>query len=461
MSGVAEHSLTLAFGGGALLGSVAVFFAVARYSWRSVRHVKAERARRQGLYERQLAEVAEREQEAACSWSGYRKFQIVGREAEDDRGAMVSLYLTPFRHGEEGQPERLPRFRPGQYVQIRADIPGQANLLTRCYSISQAYAPDTYRITVARAPGGADPVTGERHPPGVVSNFLFEGGRVRSVLELTVPQGDFWVDMSRSEPVVLVGWGIHTAPLLCMFEALAREGRREVWLFVEVGSEPGMFRHALAPLKELAQANRDQLNIVISSFFGSASEEGPPLPQDPFSELGDHGNTLQVRQSFAMGGVSNREGRQGFTWIKRALPAHYKATASFYVSAPALALREAKHDLEAWGVPEESVHFEVFDRASLDAISEVEEDTGSSQVSFETSGVEAAWDPSARTLLGLAADHKVRIPSTCKIGKCGECEVALSSGKVRYVNEPDWKVKPGHCLPCVCVPASSNVVVRA
>lgn len=458
---MAEHSLTLAFGGGALLGSVTVFFAVARYSWRSVRHVRQERAHREQRRARQLAEVAEREQEAACSWSGYRKFQIVGREAEDDRGAMVSLYLTPFRHGGEGQPERLPRFRPGQYVQIRADIPGQANLLTRCYSISQAYQPDTYRITVARAPGGADPVTGERHPPGVVSNFLLDGGRVRSVLELTVPQGDCWVDMSRNEPVVLVGWGIHAAPLLCMFEALAREGRREVWLFVEVGAEPGLFRHALAPLRELANAEPKRLNIVLSSFFGNASEEGAPLPQDPFAAEGDHGNTIQVRQSFSAGGISNREGRQAFTWIKRALPAHYKATASFYVSAPALMLREAKHDLEAWGVPGESVHFEVFDRASLDAITEVEEEGGSSQVSFETSGVEAPWDPSARTLLGLAAEHKVRIPSTCKIGKCGECEVPLAKGKVRYVNDPDWKVKPGHCLPCVCVPASANVAVRA
>lgn len=440
-----------------LLGSLAVFAFTLRWSTRARRHVRERRAARGRELAQELSRVEALERRAACSWAGYRKFQVQERIDDAQATDVASFYLAPFR--AEGDERPLPEFLPGQYLQVRVDLPGQANLLSRCYSLSAVYAADRYRITVARVPGAIDPLTGASHPPGVVSSYLLDKVHERAVLDVTVPQGDFWVDPQRPEPVVLVGWGVHAVPLLCVFETLARQTSREVWLFLEVGSEEDIPKHLLDPLVSLAEGAVGRLNLWISA-AGYEGESGMGhvsrrLPRVSMEEVRDGTSKL--------GGspVVRREGRQAVAWIKRVLPDHAQGAAHFYVSGPALMLREAKHDLQAWKVPDDHVHFEVFDRESLDAISEVADESGDSQVTFEASKKTVAWDPEQRNLLGLAASCKVRITSTCKIGKCGECEVTLVSGKVRYAKDPDWKLKPGHCLPCVATPASATLVLGA
>ncbi len=431
---------------GLLAVSGALLLLSAAWSGRTVARLRRERAQRAEALAREERRVAELEQEAACSWAGYRKFQVVRRVEEGSLGEAASLELSPFRAPGEQGAVRLPRFVPGQYVQLRVDVPGQPSLLTRCYSLSAPWTADRYRITVGRARGGVDPLTGARWPAGVVSSFLLDRVRERAVLDVTVPQGELRVDPARNEPAVLVGWGHHAVPLLCAFDAIAREGTREAWLFLEAPERAALPHATLAPLLERARAAGRRLRVWISLAGVDGQAQGTRPDEDP---------TLVRRP------VVEREGRQAIAWIKRVVPTHFRSAAEFFVSGPALMLGEAKHDLEAWGVAEERVFFEVFDRESLDAISPSEADAGQCQVAFEGSGKSAAWDPEARNLLALAAAHKVRIPSTCKIGKCGECEVPLVTGKVRYAKAPDWKVKPGHCLPCVAAPASPSLVLGA
>lgn len=463
--------LPLALSAVSLLGSLGVLGFTLRWSYKSLRHLDAERRRREGGLEAEVQRVADLEEQAARSWQGYRKFQVVKRIEEDAHSNVATFELAPFRLSDEDQGVSrrtgsmqilpplldLPTFKPGQYIQLRVDLPGQANLISRCYSISKAYDPKTYSITVARVPSAIDPLTGRTYPPGVVSTYLLDSLHERAVIDVTVPQGDFWLETQSSDPVVLVGWGIHAVPLLCIFETIARsQSNRKVWLFLEVGHEEDLIK-LLDPLVELAEQDvTGRLRIWLSfgrwdsdSGMGRISRRVPRLE----AELGESLNPDE-------GNVTRREGRQAVAWIKRKVPAYFGSAASFYVSGPALLLRESKHDLEAWGVGADRVHFEVFDRESLDAISEVES-TGPSKVTFDVSGKTLDWDPDHRNLLGLAASAKIRIPSTCKIGKCGECEVGLVSGQVRYTKDPDWKLKPGHCLPCVATPASSTLVLGA
>lgn len=461
----------LALGVLSLVGSLAVLAFTLRWSWRSLRHLKAEGSRRRSTVEGELKRVEDLEEQAARSWSGYRKFQVVGRTEEDVHGNVVTFQLAPFRlsDADQGVSRRtgsmmlapplkdLPNFRPGQYIQLRVDLPGQANLISRCYSISSAYDAKKYSITVARIPGAIDALTGRAYPAGVVSTYLLDSVHERAVIDVTVPQGDFWLDPERPEPVVLVGWGIHAVPLLCMFETIARTpGTRKAWLFLEVGHEEDLIK-LLDPLVELAEKDPSgRLRIWLSfgrwdtdSGMGRISRRIPRSVADLAESLSPDDEV-----------VTRREGRQAVAWIKRKVPDYFGSAASFYVSGPALLLRESKHDLEAWGVSPDRILFEVFDRESLDAISEVES-TGPSKVTFDVAGKTLDWDPDHRNLLGLAASAKIRIPSTCKIGKCGECEVSLVSGQVRYTKDPDWKLKPGHCLPCVATPASSTLVLGA
>lgn len=464
--------LPLALGAVSLMGSLGVLAFTLRWSWKSLRHLEAERERRLARVEAEVQRVAELEEQASRSWQGYRKFQVVKRIEEDSHSNVATFELAPFRLSEEdmGASRRtgsmmifpplkdLPTFKPGQYIQLRVDLPGQANLISRCYSLSRAYDAKKYSITVARVPSAVDPLTGRTYPPGVVSTYLLDSLHERAVIDVTVPQGDFWLETQSSDPVVLVGWGIHAVPLLCIFETIARSGgSRKAWLFLEVGHEEDLIK-LLDPLIELAEKDPSgRLRIWLSfgrwdsdSGMGRISRRVPRISSDLAESLNPDTDD----------NVTRREGRQAVAWIKRKVPEYFGTVASFYVSGPALLLRESKHDLEAWGVSPDRVHFEVFDRESLDAISEVES-TGPSKVTFDVAGKTLDWDPDHRNLLGLAASAKIRIPSTCKIGKCGECEVSLVSGQVRYTKDPDWKLKPGHCLPCVATPASSTLVLGA
>jgi uncharacterized protein len=448
--------LPLALGALSFVGSLGVLGFTLRWSRKTVRHLEAERARHDFKVLEELDRVAILEKQAEVSWAGYRKFQVVGRVKEDALGNMATFRLKPFslpgKSGESEKAVELPTFKPGQYVQIRVDLPGQANLLSRCYSLSRAFTPDEYQITVGRVPGAMDPITRQTYPPGVVSSYLLDSVRERAVLDVAVPGGDFLLEPSLPDPVVLVGWGIHTVPLICMFETIARTTTtREVWLFIELAHDEDLYR-LLEPILELTKSDpKGRLRVWLSFAHGEGSEKVSRRLPKVACDL--EGSDKEDR-------VTKREGRQAVAWIKREVPSYFATAADFYVSGPALALRESKHDLEAWGISEEKVHFEVFDRESLDAIAEVEA-SGVSKVTFDVAGKSADWDPDHRNLLGMAAATKVRIPSTCKIGKCGECEVSLVSGKVRYAKEPDWKVKPGHCLPCVATPASATIVLGA
>ena len=456
--------LPLALGALSFVGSLGVLGFTLRWSWRSVRHLEAERARHKLAVLAELERVAILEEQAARCWAGYRKFQVVGRVEEDSLGNIATFQLKPFLPSTDLDLSRsatrqviapflgLPSFKPGQYLQVRVDLPGQANLLSRCYSLSRVYreGEDVFQITVGRVPGAIDPLSHEMYPPGVVSSYLLDSVHERAVLDVAVPQGDFLLEPADSAPAVLVGWGIHAVPLICMFEAIARSGTREAWLFLEIVNE-GDLRALLEPILNLAKTDRKRRLRIWLSFAS-----GDPTTDKVSRRLPKVSGESPEEQA----PVTYREGRQAVAWIKREVPSYFATAAEFYVSGPALLLREAKHDLEGWGISAEKYHFEVFDRASLDAIAEPET-SGVSKVTFDVAGKSADWDPEHRNLLGLAAASKVRIPSTCKIGKCGECEVSLVSGQVRYAKEPDWKVKPGHCLPCVATPASTTLVLGA
>ncbi|MBL4849393.1 MAG: 2Fe-2S iron-sulfur cluster binding domain-containing protein [Planctomycetes bacterium] len=457
--------LPLALGALSLVGSLGVLGFTLRWSWRSLRHLDAERARHERSVIAERERVAVLETQAERSWAGYRKFQVVGRTEEDSFGNMATFRIKPFSlpsidlavsRATHRIPKQalleLPTFKAGQYLQIRVDLPGEANLLSRCYSLSEVDSGGAYQITVGRVPGAIDPVTHMTYPPGVVSSYLLDRVSERTVLDVTIPQGDFHLNEADLGPAVLVGWGIHAVPLICMFESIARStSSREAYLFLEITNDDDLHT-LLAPILKMAENDpKGRLRIWLSFAHGETNTEkvSRRLPKVSSEE-----------EPETEGRVTFREGRQAVAWIKREVPKHFSTSAEFYVSGAALLLREAKHDLEAWGVSPEKVHFEVFDRESLDAIAEPEA-SGVSKVTFDVAGKSADWDPDHRNLLGLAASVKVRIPSTCKIGKCGECEVSLVNGRVRYAKDPDWKVKPGHCLPCVATPASATLVLGA
>jgi ferredoxin-NADP reductase len=136
----------------------------------------------------------------------FRRFRVA--EVTPESAAVTSFALEPV----DGK--RLAPFAPGQFVTVRAELPGAGTRL-RSYSLSSAPDPRRHRISVKR--------------DGVFSRHLHsvEAG---DVLELAGPSGTFRLDRESSRPVVLLSAGVGATPVLAMLHALVEERtRREVW----------------------------------------------------------------------------------------------------------------------------------------------------------------------------------------------------------------------------------------
>ena len=372
---------------------------------------------------------------ATGAWSGYRDFVVQRRIVEDANGAVCSFYLAPA----DGHP--LPSYAPGQYLTFKLQVPdptgGPPRDVVRCYSLSDRPHPERYRITVKRVPA---PPTRPDLPAGVGSNHLHDRIVEGARLSVRAPSGHFHlVDQGRL-PIVLIAGGIGITPMLSILNTLAlRSDPREVWLFYGVrnGAEHIMKGH----LEGLREVHPNlHLNVCYSQ----------PNTQD------------------GLGRDYQHEGQIDLQLLRWNLPfGRYE----FYLCGPPAMTEALVPALEKQGVAEQNIHYESFGPASLTrrrvsatASSDADADSGAGSgststdsafsVRFTRSGKSVVWDPRAGSLLTLAEDQGIPIESGCRAGSCGCCQTAVESGEVVYLQTPDADIEPGHCLPCICRPAS-------
>ncbi|KAK3346920.1 globin-like protein [Lasiosphaeria hispida] len=148
----------------------------------------------------------------ADGWSGWRKFRITRKVAETD--AITSFYLAPSAG------PALPRFLPGQYISLQVLVPALGYLQSRQYSLSEAPrdAGNYYRISIKKDEGDEPGV------PGIISNLLHGNYSEGDEVELSHPQGEFFVDPSDAAkegvPAVLISVGVGATPLLSILGSL-------------------------------------------------------------------------------------------------------------------------------------------------------------------------------------------------------------------------------------------------
>ncbi|KAG7289819.1 hypothetical protein NEMBOFW57_006196 [Staphylotrichum longicolle] len=144
-------------------------------------------------------------------WTSWRKFKVdrVVPEAED----IFSFYLVP----QDGM--KLPKFSPGQYVSLRIYSP-EGYMKARQYSLSEAWREDYYRISVRRDKGArySNSVSNSHFQPGLVSNILIDHMGAGSIVELSHPAGDFFLDVNNTSnmPLVLISAGVGVAPMVAI-----------------------------------------------------------------------------------------------------------------------------------------------------------------------------------------------------------------------------------------------------
>lgn len=154
--------------------------------------------------------------EQANGWDDFKPFELVEKVAESD--VITSFYLK----AKDGQP--VPTYFPGQYITVRATVPGEEYTLNRQYSLSKAPGGDTFRISVKKE--------AENDPKGKMSNYLHDHLEVGGTLDVSAPAGDFYLEKG-DRPVALIAGGVGATPMIAMLGTIANEEPSRKTVFIQ------------------------------------------------------------------------------------------------------------------------------------------------------------------------------------------------------------------------------------
>ncbi len=247
-------------------------------------------------------------------WKDYKTFKIADKVKESD--VITSFYLAP------ADGDKLPSFEPGQYVTVRLQLPDEAYLLNRQYSLSTAPGKDYYRISVKRE---AD----EAGPEGRVSTHLHDHLEIGDTVELTAPAGTFTLDLEKQSPVVFISGGVGITPLMSMVQSLteAQPERPASFIAAARNGQHLAFRQELNALHE----KHGQLTLAFVY----------ENPSDDDRRNIHHSQSGYINESL----------------LRKHIPGE---PADFYICGPALFLKAIIDMLRKEGVEENRIHFEFF-----------------------------------------------------------------------------------------------------
>ncbi|MFS0868788.1 NO-inducible flavohemoprotein [Paenibacillus xylanilyticus] len=259
-------------------------------------------------------ELYEETEKQVGGWSGYRRFIVDKKEMETKE--VTSFYLKP----EDGR--AIASYKAGQYLTLKAEIPGESYTHIRHYSLSEAPGKDYYRISIK----GEDAARND--PEGVVSHYLHDQVQKGDKLLFSAPAGDFVLSTDEF-PVVFISGGIGITPLLSMLnEVVQKQPQRKVH-FVHA-TKNGQTHAFQSHLTELVQSNNH-----IKSYVCYTSPTQEDLASHRF-DIEGHIN-LEVLSS-----------------IKPAEPAQY------YLCGSIPFMEDIIKKLSELAVPKDHIHYESF-----------------------------------------------------------------------------------------------------
>lgn len=319
------------------------------------------------------------------------ELRVVKRhEATDD---LVCLRLECPRG------RRLPPFSAGQYLLLHAPAGRDGATVRRAYSLAAwQERPEGYELAIKGEPLGA--------MSGWVWHELREGASVLA----SPPQGRFVLDAGDG-PLVLVGGGVGITPMRAMLHR-ALESRRQVVLFHVARCAGG---------------------LLYREEFERLSASHPDFRYLP-------------RISRPDAGWSGAIGRLDASRLLEEVAVSFAPRrAEFYLCAGAAMMDSLRAGLIGAGVDAARIRHEAFGTVSA----------GVAGLSITVNGVagirriETKGEP---TLLASLEANGVDVLSECRAGSCGLCEMRVERGEVRWLVDPDFRVRSGRVLPCVCVP---------
>ncbi|PAL05870.1 NO-inducible flavohemoprotein [Peribacillus simplex] len=247
-------------------------------------------------------------------WEGYRIFTLDKKVVESD--VVTSFYLKPKNK------ESISSYQAGQYLTLKAEIPGEKYTHIRHYSLSDSPGKDYYRISVKREDAHGDA------PPGIVSNYLHQQLKAGDTLKFSAPAGDFVLDHTEL-PVVLISGGIGITPLLSMLNTVAeKQPQRQVtFIHATINSQTHAFKEHV---KQLAN---NQQNIKSFVVYDAPTEDD------------------RTSQHF------DKEGYVDLDFLQSIIPSK---EANFYFCGSIPFMEAINKALSQWGVSKDHIHYEVF-----------------------------------------------------------------------------------------------------
>ncbi|MDJ0577856.1 MAG: FAD-binding oxidoreductase [Xenococcaceae cyanobacterium MO_234.B1] len=364
------------------------------------------------------------------------------------------------------EPTVLFSYKPGQFVTLDLEIEGKR--VMRSYSISSTPSrPHILEITVKRVPPPTDVADA---PPGLVSNWLHDYLTVGSQVKLKGPMGNFTCADNQAQKLLFISAGSGITPMMSMSRWLCDTGANVDVVFIHSARSPRdvIFRQEL----ESMAARHTNFKLAVTT---TRSEPGQAW----------------VRYT----------GRLNEVMLQAIAPDFRSRTV--YVCGPNPFMEGVKTMLETLLFPMENYHQESFGSPKRkrsvkekreDGVTKVgeaegcrEEDSSpksapnqehppetaqeepenvtsvkttqeqSPVVVFAKVGKEIACDEED-TILDLAEQEGIELPSGCRMGACGACKLALLEGEVNYDDDPDCE--PGHLLTCIAKPVG-RVVIEA
>ncbi|WP_246206773.1 NO-inducible flavohemoprotein [Virgibacillus ihumii] len=246
-------------------------------------------------------------------WIDFRNFKVVDKVAESD--VITSFYLEPA----DGNP--FPVYQPGQYITVKAEIPGQPYAHLRQYSLSAAPGQGYYRISVKRE----DSLNGL--PAGIVSNYLHSQIEKGSILPISAPSGDFMLDQEDTRPLVLMSGGVGLTPMISMLDTTIKQNpEREIYFIhaAHCGDVHAMKDH-------VRQLNNEHPQLHAYTVYAEPADEDKQF--------------------------CDKTGYVDFDLLSSVLPTN---DSSFYFCGPEGFMKAMYQNLKKFNVAEADIHFEFF-----------------------------------------------------------------------------------------------------
>lgn len=261
------------------------------------------------------ADMYKQAEEQDGGWEDFRPFIVDRKVKESD--VITSFYLVP----QDGKP--IASYEAGQYVSVKVSIPGESYTHIRQYSLSDAPGKSYYRISVKREDSR------NNLPAGKVSVYLHESVEPGDTLLLSVPAGDFTLDVQQQRPLVLISGGVGLTPMISMLNTAIEAQPNRPITFIHAALHGGV--HAMK--EHLADMSNQHEQLSVYYCYEQPSEQDKAVKD------------------------YHKEGYISQEWLESIIS---DTDSEFYFCGPTPFMKAINQTLLQMNVPAEHIHYEFF-----------------------------------------------------------------------------------------------------